>query len=443
MNAALAARRPFDIVVRGQRTDGETFLMRIRGAGVEDADGNLAFIRGSTQDITEQRETEIAMARAEADREAAAREHAIATELQQSLLPPPSFAADQLDIAAYYRPGVAGTQVGGDWHDVIDLGDGRTAVVIGDVMGRGVRAAAVMGQLRAAGRAYARLDLAPAELLRLLDATVREVSEETIVTCVYAVYDPDERTLTYANAGHLPPLVVQPGQRARRLLAGGPPLGAGPHGDIAETVPLPSGSLLALYTDGLVERRGSDLDDGIDKLADVLATTVAPLVELPSLLVDRLVPEGPDDDVAILVCRANDEAAEDRVVRHDLGDDAGALAEARRFVGRTLTGWGVPDALGFDVLLAVSELATNAINHGSRPIQLRLRKQREHLLLEIRDSGSGVPSIQQSPADAVSGRGLLIVAGLAERWGVRPSPAGKTVWAQFRLPVEDADQAAS
>ena len=442
MNSALVENRSFDITVRGLRTDGDQILMRIRGAGIRDADGTLAYIRGSTQDITEQRATEIAMSRAEADREAAAREHAIATELQQSLLPPPTFAADQLDIAAYYRAGVAGTQVGGDWHDVIDLGDGRTAVVIGDVMGRGVRAAAVMGQLRAAGRAYSRLDLPPADLIRLLDDTVREVSEETIVTCVYAIYDPGEQKLTYANAGHLPPLVLEPGHRTRRLLAGGPPLGAGTHGDIAETVPFPSGSVLALYTDGLVERRGADLDAGIDKLAAVLSSTVAPLADLPSLLVDRLVPEGPDDDVAILVCRANDTAAEDRVVRHDVGNDPGALSEARRFVGRTLDGWHVSDALGFDILLAVSELATNAINHGARPIQLRLRKQRQHLLLEVRDSGVGVPSVQQSHPDAVSGRGLLIVSRLAERWGIRPGPAGKTVWAQFRLPVSDDDELA-
>ena len=440
MNAALVEHRPFDITVRGMRTDGATFLMRIRGAGIRDADGKLALIRGSTQDITEQRATEVAMARAQADREAAAREHAIATELQQSLLPSPTFDANHLEIAAYYRPGVAGTQVGGDWHDVIDLGDGRTAVMIGDVMGRGVRAAAVMGQLRAAGRAYARLDMAPADLIRLLDDTVREVSEETIVTCVYAVYDPTAQTLTYANAGHLPPLVVEPGKGARRLVAGGPPLGAGTHGDIDETVALPNGTLLTLYTDGLVERRGSDLDTGIDKLADVLTNTDAPLVDLPSLLVDRLVPDGPDDDVAILLCRASESTGEDRFARHDVAVGSGALSESRRFVGRTLAGWEVSDALAFDVSLAASELVTNAIHHGARPIQLRLRKQRDHLVLEVRDSGPGVPNVRHSQPDAVSGRGLLIVSQLAERWGIRPGPAGKTVWAQFRLPTRDSDQ---
>jgi serine phosphatase RsbU (regulator of sigma subunit)/anti-sigma regulatory factor (Ser/Thr protein kinase) len=393
-----------------------------------------AFVRGSTQDITEQRANEIAAARAEADREVAAREHSIATELQQSLLPSPSFEADQLEIATFYRPGVEGTQVGGDWHDVIDLGDGRTALVIGDVMGRGVRAAAVMGQLRAAVRAYARLDLPPAELIRLLDDTVRELSEDTIVTCIYAVYDPQAKTLVYANAGHPPPLTVDPVGDAQRLLAGGPPLGAGRHDEISETVPLSAGTLLVLYTDGLVERRGSDLDAGIDRLAKLVATSQAALTDLPAELVDGMLPDGPDDDVAILVCRANDESVDHRVAHHDVGSDARALADARRFVSRTLETWQLSDALDFDVVLSVSELTTNAINHGALPIRVRLRRQRHHVMLEVRDSGTGVPAIRQSEPDDVSGRGLLIVSRVCERWGVRSGPAGKTVWAQFRLP---------
>jgi len=436
---AIERNEPFDVVIRAQRPDGGSYLARVRGTVLLDDANHLAYIRGSTQDITEQHANEVAIARAEAEREVAAREHSIATELQQSLLPPPSFEADQLEIAAFYRPGVEGTQVGGDWHDVIDLGDGRTAVVIGDVMGRGVRAAAVMGQLRAAVRAYARLDLAPAHLIRLLDDTVREIIEDTIVTVVYAVYDPDEQTLVYANAGHLPPLVVEPGRQARRLLAGGPPLGAGQHGEISETVPLPTGTMLVLYTDGLVEKRGSDLDAGIDRLAGLAATSQVALGDLPAELVDGMLPDGPDDDVAILVCRANDESAEHDVSRHDVDGGPGALIQARRFVSRTLDAWQISEALAFDIVLCVSELTTNAINHGARPIQLRLRKQRHHLLLEVRDSGKGVPSMRLSEPDEASGRGLLIVARVSEHWGIRSGPAGKTVWAQFRLPSAETD----
>ena len=194
-----------------------------------DEDGRPLRLRGSTQDITEQRAAEQALAAAAAVREAAAREHRIADELQHSLLPAVTFDPEQLEVATFYQPGVAGTQVGGDWYDVIEVGAGRTALVIGDVMGRGVRAAAVMGQLRTAVRAYARLDLPPADVLEHLDDVVRELGEVQIVTCIYAVFDPHDRTLQYANAGHLPPLLLVPGEGARRLTgAAGPPLGAGP-----------------------------------------------------------------------------------------------------------------------------------------------------------------------------------------------------------------------
>jgi PAS domain S-box-containing protein len=433
VDEAVATGRSFDTVVRAARPNGDRFLARVRGAALRDETGAVTVLRGSTQDITDQRATELAMARAEADREAAAREHAIASELQQSLLPPPTFAAEQLEIAAFYRAGVEGTQVGGDWHDVIDLGDGRTALVIGDVMGRGVRAAAVMGQLRAAVRAYARLDLPPGVLIRLLDDTVREISEDTIVTCVYAVYDPAEHTLDYANAGHLPPLLVDAEHGARRLLVGGPPLGAGQHRSIDERVPLGLGTMLVLYTDGLVERRGSNLDTGIDALAQLVATTKVPIGQLPVALVDRLLPEGPEDDVAILVCRASDNGSHQRTARHDVGQATGSLTDARRFVSRTLEGWGVGGGSAFDILLCVSELVTNAINHGGRPIQVRLHLYGDRLQLEVRDGGAGMPAMRLSEPDEASGRGLLIVSRLAERWGIRPGAPGKTVWAQFLL----------
>jgi PAS domain S-box-containing protein len=428
-----------DLEMGGQRAGGGRFLVRVRAVVVPDETGEPIFVRGSTQDISEQRAAELELAAAHADREAAAREHAIATELQQNLLPKPAFLADQLDIAVFYRAGVEGTQVGGDWYDAIDLHDGRTALVIGDVMGRGVRAAAVMGQLRAAVRAYARLDLAPAELIRVLDDTVREVSEDTIVTCVYAVYDPGEQTLVYANAGHLPPLVALPDGPTRRLTAGGPPLGAGQHGEISETVELPEGATLVLYTDGLVERRGSDLDKGIERLAALVPGPQTPLADVPGVLATELLPDGPDDDVAILACRPTDEAADDRVARHDIETGTGALSAARAFAGRVLESWGVDEGIAFDVKIAVSELVTNAIAHGARPIQLRLRKQRDHLLVEIRDSGAGVPSLRRAAPADVNGRGLLIVSSVADRWGVRSGPAGKTVWCQFRITGEGAE----
>jgi len=230
--------------------------------------------------------------------------------LQRSLLPQQSVTTDHLDIATFYRAGVEGTQVGGDWYDVIELGAGRTALVMGDVMGRGVRAAAVMGQLRAAVRAYARLDLPPADVLEHLDAVVRDLGEDQIVTCVYGVYDPTDRTLVFANAGHLPPLLTTADGVTRRLdAAGGAPLGTGPLSLLESVVDVPAGALVALYTDGLVERRDNDLDDGIDTLAAVLGAHDGELDDLPPSLVSALLPDGPDDDVAVLLASRSTSSA--------------------------------------------------------------------------------------------------------------------------------------
>ena len=196
--------------------------------------------------------------------------------------------------------------------------------------------------------------------------------------------------------------------------------------------------MLVLYTDGLVERRGSDLDTGIDALADLVSSTDVPLPQLPATLADRLLPEGPEDDVAILVCRASDEGAQQHTARHDVGQVSGSLGETRRFVSRTLEGWGVSDGSAFDILICVSELVTNAINHGGPPIQVRLHLHRDRLMLEVRDGGTGVPAMRLSEADEANGRGLLIVSRLAERWGIRPGTSGKTVWAQFVLNARQA-----
>jgi PAS domain S-box-containing protein len=312
LTAALAAGvegEPIDLEVRLLPRGGGERLARVLGEVIRDASGAPRVLRGSVQDITRQRAAEQALAQAAAEREAAAHEHRIADELQRSLLPPRAFEQERLTVATYYRAGAVGTRVGGDWYDVIDLPRDRTALVIGDVMGRGVRAAAVMGQLRAALRAYARLDLPPAEILTHLDAVVQDLDADQIVTCVYAVYDPTAGTLSYANAGHLPPVLVAPGAPPAPLDAGGgPPLGSAGATIVEATVALPPGAILALYTDGLVERRAEEITAGIDRLATVLgdAAGAASVAGLPERLVAALTPEGPgDDDVAILVARVD------------------------------------------------------------------------------------------------------------------------------------------
>ncbi|GII24037.1 SpoIIE family protein phosphatase [Planosporangium mesophilum] len=427
---------PVDIEVRLINPDGTVRLHRAIGELDCDADGRPARLRGSIQDITEQRAAEQALAAAAAAQEAAAREHRIADELQRSLLPAHRFDPDQLDVATYYQAGVEGTQVGGDWYDVIELGADRTALVMGDVMGRGVRAAAVMGQLRAAVRAYARLDLPPGDVLEFLDGVVRDLSEDQIVTCLYAVYDPGDGTLTYANAGHLPPVLVMPDGSARRLTgAAGPPLGTGPHTLTEEQLDLPSGALLALYTDGLVERRDSDLDAGIDALATQLTKVAAPLDDVPDALVGALLPDGPDDDIAVLLAQVTGQPQLTRSVIQHVTAEERAVHEARRFAATTLRDWGLPETRAREIVLLVSELVTNAVVYGRPPIELRMRRTAAHVVLEVYDAAPFLPrKLRPTPEDE-HGRGLQLVAHLADRWGTRPTQHGKAVWCVFSIPT--------
>jgi len=424
-----AGRGEFDYETTVVHPDGETTrLIAVFGEPVFDEAGERVGLRGSIQDITERRAAEEALALAAANAEAAAREHSIADQLQRSLLPQTSFDLEHLEVATFYRAGVEGTQVGGDWYDVIELGGGRTALVVGDVMGRGVRAAAVMGQLRAAVRAYARLDLPPADLLESLDGLVRDIGEDQIVTCIYAVFDPADRVLRFANAGHLPPIVADPGGRTR--VVGGeenPPLGIGAVNLRQHEVDLVSGARVVLYTDGLVERRGEDLGLGIEALAARVATLTGPVDGLPEELVAAMLPEGPDDDVAVLVARV-DPPTVDESLSFRLVPEVSAVAQARQLVTTYLQERELPGALVDDAALATSELVTNALLHGRPPVELRTRIEGAEVLIEVRDRAAYQPRKLRPDEDDEHGRGLQIVAALARRWGTRPTEQGKAVW---------------
>jgi serine phosphatase RsbU (regulator of sigma subunit) len=242
--------------------------------------------------------------------DSAAREHEIAEELQASLLPDNAFDLEHLDVASYYRAGVQGTQVGGDWYDVISLRDGRTALVVGDVMGRGVRAAAVMGQLRTAVRAYALLGLPPDELMASLDDLVHDLFPEQVVTAIYAVFDPASRSLRFVNAGHVPALLTRADGTCTALVSDPhPPVGMGVPFDRVHHVDLQPLDGVLLYTDGLVERRGHDLDDRIETLRRLVEELDGAVAEMPERLARSLLPEGPDDDVAILVAKVRTNSA--------------------------------------------------------------------------------------------------------------------------------------
>ena len=437
VRALLADLRPGEAVsgeARVRRPDGEQILVSAHVQVLRGEAGEPALLQGSIQDISERRRVEEAVARARADAEAAAREHAIADALQRSLLPESRYDLEHLHVTGFYQAGVEGTQVGGDWYDVIELGGGRTALVIGDVMGRGVQAAAVMGQLRAAVRAYARLDLPPADLLESLDGIVRELGDDQIVTCVYAVFDPADHSLRWANAGHLPPLVIDPVDGAMFLSAAEePPLGVGPYTLHPHEVRLPADAAVVLYTDGLVERRGEDLDEGLRVLRDLASDLDVRALDAPQQLVHGRLPEGPDDDVAVLVAALGEAEATVRLA-HTYDGSEGAVADARRRVRDLLREQGIGEAVADDAVLVTSELVTNAVVHAAgRPCELRVDLDERELRIEVHDQARYEPRKQRPDHEDEHGRGLQIVSTLAQRWGTRPTEAGKAVWCILAL----------
>ncbi|MFD4750785.1 SpoIIE family protein phosphatase [Streptomyces rubiginosohelvolus] len=364
-----------------------------------------------------------------------------AVTLQRSLLPQELEQPDDLRIAATYQPGGTDAAVGGDWYDVITLGAGRTALVIGDVMGRGVRAAAVMGQLRTAVRAYARLDLPPHEVIQLLDVLAAEIDASQIATCVYAVHDPNEGQLVYASAGHLPILVRdEDGTVHRAADPTGPPLGTGGWVHTSGTIALPPGSTAVLYTDGLVERRSEDIDEGVASLARALSGAKGS----PQVVCDRLirslgVTAEHDDDVAVLVVQHPARTGADAELFHnaalDLLGGIEAAPRARAFATGVLTSWRFPVELRDLGVLATSELVANSLQHGTPPMRLGLRRTDRRLIIEVTDGDDHLPRRRQAePADE-AGRGISIIASIATSWGSRRTPGGgKAVWCEFALP---------
>jgi anti-sigma regulatory factor (Ser/Thr protein kinase)/PAS domain-containing protein len=369
------------------------------------------------------------------------RQRETAVTLQRSLLPQELEQPDDLRIAATYHPGGTEAAVGGDWYDVITLGGGRTALVIGDVMGRGVRAAAVMGQLRTAVRAYARLDLPPHEVLQLLDGLATEIDANQIATCVYAIHDPNEGRLVYSSAGHLPILVRdESGVVQRAEEPTGPPLGTGGWMHTSGSIPLSPGSTAVLYTDGLVERRNEDLDEGIASLERALSGATG----TPQVVCDRLVRAAGvtaehDDDVAVLVlqhpARTGPDSELFRNAALELLGGVEAAPRARAFASGVLTSWRFPVDLHDLGVLAVSELVANSLQHGTPPMRLRLRRTDRRLIVEVTDGDDHLPRRRRAEPGDESGRGIAIVATIASNWGSRRTPGGgKAVWCEFALP---------
>jgi len=372
------------------------------------------------------------------------REHASALALQRSLLPQGLSGGTAMEVASRYLPTDAREGVGGDWFDVIQLSGARVALVVGDVVGHGLNAAATMGRLRTAVQTLADMDLPPDELLAHLDDLVIRLTEEnggddepiaTAVlgaTCLYAVYDPVTQLCTMARAGHPPPAVVSPGGKVTFPdLPSGPPLGLGSLPFESAEISLPEGSLIALYTDGLIESSDQDIDVGLSRLSDVLAQSGLPLEDLCSAVVNNLLTGPQTDDVALLLARPHALGA-DRVASWDLPTDPAIVASARELAVRQLIGWGLDD-LAMTTELVVSELVTNAIRHGTAPVRLRMIRH-DKLICEVSDASNTSPRMGHARTTDEGGRGLFLVAQLTRRWGTRYTQAGKIIWAEQDLP---------
>lgn len=370
------------------------------------------------------------------------REHRAAVTLQRSLLPAPATQATAVHTAGVYRPASSAPIIGGDWFDVITLSSLRVALVVGDVVGHGLQAAATMGRLRAALHTLAGLDLAPDEALTHLDDLVQHLMAEGAdegregigATCLYSVYDPVTRGWTLASAGHPPPALTRPDGATEFIdLPPGPPLGVGGVPFEVVEMSLDPGSLLALYTDGLVVRDDRDIDAGMRALAAALAGTAAVDSDLPELanrLTSRLTDSQSRDDVALLLARTRTVDAES-VASWEFAADARLAAQARAAAAAQLRAWGLPD-LCFSTELIVSELFSNAVRYAGGPVTLQLIRD-QVLICEVSDPSNSQPRLRRASPTDEGGRGMFLIAQLTTRWGSRYGPHGKTIWTEQSL----------
>ncbi|MBV6698734.1 SpoIIE family protein phosphatase, partial [Kitasatospora aureofaciens] len=358
----------------------------------------------------------------------------VATTLQRSMIPtrPPQIPGVQ--IAHRYLPGDPKAEVGGDWFDAIQLPGSRVALVVGDVMGHGLHSAAAMGRFRTAMQTLAALDLPPGQLLRHLDNLAHKLGDDHLATCLYAVYDPINRTCELASAGHVPPVLVHPDGSGELLeIPAGAPIGVGGVPFVAKTIDVSDGSMLVLCTDGLVEVRGGDIGEGLAALCGNLIDPQQSPEQACDVVLKRLHSDDRKDDVALLVARF-DGVAPSEVATWDLTVDHREVRRARALVREQLAGWHL-EALSDTTELLVSELVTNAVRVARDRVQLQLIRV-DKLLVEVSDDNHNLPSLEPAEQLGETGRGLTLVTKLAERWGTARKAVGKVVWFELPLPPE-------
>ncbi|MFB6783109.1 SpoIIE family protein phosphatase [Streptomyces sp. NPDC056352] len=371
-------------------------------------------------------------------------EHDLAEGLQQAMLPRRVPDVPGAQIAVRYRSARLGRDIGGDWYDVILLPGGRVGAVIGDVQGHDTDAAAVMGQLRIVLRAYAAEGHSPAAVMARASVFLHELDTDRFATCTYAEVDLTTGVVQLVRAGHVEPLVRDVDGSCRRLPAeGGLPLGLSAEFGRLEypvsTVELDPGQTMVLYTDGLVELPGADLDEGMQLLTSVIRGGSRDLQRLADQLCETVDERGGEDDVAVLLLRRKTAHAPQpggRLRQHVAQNDPEALSSARHMIRAAVRAWGAKDRAD-EAELAADELITNALMHtdGGAIVTVRvLAGPERRLRVDVEDRSSALPRPRDAGVSGVSGRGLMLVDRLTDAWGVESRGSGKCVWCEFIVP---------
>src|ERR1700760_1135421 len=369
------------------------------------------------------------------------REHATALTLQRSMLPTGLSAPSSVDVRHRYLPGSKLIEVGGDWYESIALPGARVALVVGDVAGHGVRAAVTMGRLRTAIHTLARLELPPAESLQQLDELMHTLGEREppFATCTYAIFDAVSGTCEVAVAGHLPPLLVQPdGSNEYLDVSPAPPLGVGEGPIESRQFTIEDGSLFVLYTDGLVENRTRDIDDGLGRLQKIFSDSPAErsLEDLCKAMLDGVYADQQRDDIAVLLARLSRIPA-DHYATWTLGRELTSVGQARSLIREPMERWGLEDMIPLTELL-VSELVTNALRYSPGAVTLRIVREGA-LVCEVGDNSAPLPPPPRPAGGEKSGRALQVVSQFAARWGPRRTRTGKVVWCEQPLPGPEGE----
>ncbi|NEB83818.1 SpoIIE family protein phosphatase [Streptomyces anulatus] len=372
-------------------------------------------------------------------------EHDLAEGLQQAMLPRRIPAVPGAQVAVRYRSARLGRDIGGDWYDLIPLPGGRVGAVIGDVQGHDTHAAAVMGQLRIVLRAYAAEGHSPATVMARASVFLHELDTDRFATCTYAEVDLTTGVVQVVRAGHVDPLVRNVDGSCRRMPSeGGLPLGLSAEFGRLEypvsTVELDPGQTMILFTDGLVEMPGSDLDEGMHRLTAMVTNGPKDLQRLADQLCDAVDERGGQDDVAVLLLRRRAAHAPQpggRLQQQVAQNDPEALRSSRHMIRAAVRAWGAKDRAD-EIELAADELITNALMHtdGGAVVTIRvLAGSERRLRVDVEDRSSALPRRRDAGESGVSGRGLMLVDRLADVWGVESRGSGKCVWCEFLIPA--------